>query len=89
MPQHVGAQQHLTVAALKPTHINLVLGQHNPARRVLGDGPATHEYLPTTNPGHDSGHQRIFIGTAQPDDHVLDAAHDVAGAGDHWGAQQL
>ena len=35
VPEHIGAQQHLTVAALKAAKVNLVLGQHNSVRSEL------------------------------------------------------
>ena len=89
VPQHIGAQQHLTVAALETAKVNLVLGQHNSVRGVLVNGFAADEHAPPADPGHDPGHQRILVGAAQPHDHVLDPAHSLAGAGQHRRAQQL
>jgi hypothetical protein len=56
VPQHIRAQQHLAVAALEATKINLVLGQHNPIRGVLADESAAYEHPTPTNPRHDPGH---------------------------------
>ena len=89
MPQQIGAQQHLTVAALKTAKVNLVLGQHNPVRGELVNRFAADEDTPPADPGHNPGHQRILIDAAQPHDHVLHPAHSLAGAGQHRRAQQL
>ena len=47
------------------------------------------EETPPAAPGHNPGHQGIFVGATQLHDHVLDPAHVLAGTGQHRSAQQL
>ena len=89
VPEHVGAQQHLTVAAFEAAKVNLVLGQHNPTRGVLVDGFAADEHVTPADTRDDPGHQRVLVGATQAYDHVLDPAHSLAGSVHHRGAQQL
>ena len=73
----------------KAAEVNLVLGHHNSVGGKFVNGIAADEYLPAADPGDNPGHQRVLIVAAQPHDHVLDPTHSLAGAGQHWGAQQL
>ena len=64
VPEHIGPQQHLAVAAFKGPQVDLVLRQHNPAWRVLVNGSAPDEHPPPADPGHDPGHQGVGVRAA-------------------------
>ena len=87
--QHVGAQQHLTLAALEAAEVNFVLGQDDSFRSELVNGLGADEHPTPAEPGHNPGDCRIVVRAAQSDDHVLDAANGLTGAGHDRRAQQL
>src|ERR1019366_2571662 len=80
-PEHVAAEQHLTLAAFEAEQAERLTGELHTLALHLADAIAGDEELAPGKPPDQPGHGRVAT-RAQADDHVLDSPERLPGAVD-------